>query len=51
MGAFYLVLLASIFIATIFGALYVWAVKSGQWDDLSTPAHRVMTEDLDEQRK
>lgn len=24
---------------------YVWAVRSGQFDDMKTPAHRVLTED------
>lgn len=50
MGAFYFLVVASLLIAAIFGGLYAWAIRSGQWDDLSTPAHRLLTEELDEQR-
>lgn len=50
MDAFYFLLIASLFIAAIFGALYAWAVRAGQWEDLSTPAHRVLMEELDEQQ-
>lgn len=51
MGAFYFLVAASLLIAAIFGGLYVWAVRAGQWDDLSTPSHRLLTEDLDEQQR
>jgi cbb3-type cytochrome oxidase maturation protein len=32
-------------IAFFFLAAYVWAVKSGQFDDTTTPAYRILIED------
>jgi len=30
---------------------YLWAVKSGQFDDLDTPAHRVLFDDDDQEER
>ncbi len=32
-------------IAFIFLAAYIWAVKTGQFDDTTTPAYRILIED------
>ncbi len=32
----------ALLIAGIMLALYIWAVRSGQYDDLETPAHRIL---------
>ena len=41
----YLVLpLALIFAAVALGT-FIWAVRKGQFDDLSTPAHRMLHDD------
>ena len=29
-----------------FVACYLWALSSGQYDDLDTPAHRILKDDL-----
>jgi cbb3-type cytochrome oxidase maturation protein len=39
-------LLGGIFVASFF-----WVVKGGQYDDLETPAHRMLHEHLVEQKK
>jgi cbb3-type cytochrome oxidase maturation protein len=36
-------------LALLFLALFIWSVRSGQMDDLETPAHRILGED--EERK
>lgn len=32
-------------LAFIFLAAYIWAVRSGQFDDTTTPAYRILLED------
>jgi cbb3-type cytochrome oxidase maturation protein len=41
----YLLLPASIALAAIALCGYLWAARSGQFDDLDTPARRVLTEE------
>jgi len=41
----YFLVPASILLALIFFGGYVWAVRSGQFDDLDTPAHRILGDD------
>ena len=35
----------SVVLAFLIGAGFVWSVKSGQFDDLEGPAHRILTDD------
>jgi cbb3-type cytochrome oxidase maturation protein len=41
-----LLIFASLAVATVFLATFIWAVRSGQYEDTSTPSLRVLTEDL-----
>ena len=45
MTAFYLLLAASLLLATVFVAGYVWASRTGQFDDTQTPSMRVLADD------
>jgi cbb3-type cytochrome oxidase maturation protein len=38
----------SLFAALIFLALFIWAVRSGQYDDNYTPSVRILFEDEEE---
>ena len=49
MSAVYIALPFALLLALIFLAAFIWSVKSGQMDDLETPAHRILGED--EERK
>ena len=35
----------SVVLAFLIGAGFVWSVKSGQFDDLEGPAHRILADD------
>ena len=39
----------SIVIAIAIAGIFVWAVRSGQFDDLDTPAVRILTDDDEEE--
>ena len=41
----YLLIPLSIVMALIFLASFIWAVRSGQWEDTCTPSMRLLTED------
>lgn len=45
MSVLFIVLPLAVLIAAIFVGLFVWSVRSGQLDDLETPAKRVALED------
>ena len=45
MNALFLLLPLALLIAGIMLALFIWAVRSGQFDDLETPAMRVLFDD------
>ena len=47
MSALYLLLAASLLVATTFLALFIRAVRSGQFDDTVTPAWRILSDDKD----
>jgi cbb3-type cytochrome oxidase maturation protein len=47
MDILYLLVPLSVLLALLIGALFWWSVRSGQFDDLDGPAHRVL-EDSDE---
>ena len=45
MSAVYIALPFALLLALVFLAAFIWSVKSGQMDDLETPAHRILGED------
>jgi cbb3-type cytochrome oxidase maturation protein len=45
MNIFYLLIGVSLLVALVFLALFIWAVKSGQYDDYETPSYRVLFDD------
>jgi cbb3-type cytochrome oxidase maturation protein len=45
MIAIYLMLPVSLLLALIFLIAYIWSVRSGQYDDTSTPALRLLADD------
>jgi len=45
MGVIILLIIASIVVAGSFLAAFIWAVKSGQYDDTYSPSVRVLFED------
>ena len=49
MGIILLLLPASIVLAAIALAAYVWATKSGQFEDLDTPPQRMLHDDETDQ--
>lgn len=49
MEIIYLMIPLAVFIVTGIVVAFVWAVKSGQFDDLEGPANRILFDDDDEQ--
>jgi cbb3-type cytochrome oxidase maturation protein len=49
MSAVYIALPFALLLALLFLAAFIWSVRSGQMDDLETPAYRIFGED--EERK
>jgi cbb3-type cytochrome oxidase maturation protein len=45
MSAVYIALPFALLLALLFLAMFIWSVKSGQMDDLETPAHRLLGEE------
>lgn len=45
MSAIYLLIPISLVVALAFLAAFIWAVRSGQYEDTCTPALRVLTEE------
>jgi cbb3-type cytochrome oxidase maturation protein len=41
----YLLIPLSLTLVLLIGAVFWWAVRSGQFDDLEGPAHRVLMDD------
>lgn len=50
MEIIFILLPIALVLAFFFLAAYVWAVKSGQFDDTTTPAYRILIEDSDSTR-
>ena len=48
MNVIYLVLPLAIFLAVVFVAAFIWATRAGQYDDLDSPAVRMLNDDADE---
>jgi cbb3-type cytochrome oxidase maturation protein len=48
MSVIFLLILISLLVATCFLGLFLWAVKSGQYDDDYGPAVRILFDDYEE---
>ena len=51
MDAIYILLPVALVIVIIIIAIFFWAVRSDQFDDLEGPAHRILMDDDDSERK
>jgi cbb3-type cytochrome oxidase maturation protein len=53
MNIVYLLLPIALLLAGTFVAGYIWSASHGQYEDLETPAHRILLEDekMPEERK
>ncbi|MFN8389392.1 MAG: cbb3-type cytochrome oxidase assembly protein CcoS [Bdellovibrionota bacterium] len=49
MSVIFLLLPISLFLAVLFLVAYFWSVRSGQFDDLETPAMRILNEESQEE--
>jgi len=47
MDILYLLIPLSVVLVFVIGAVFWWAVSSGQFDDLEGPAHRILMDDDD----
>jgi cbb3-type cytochrome oxidase maturation protein len=47
MSVVIILLIASLLVAGGFLAAFLWAVRNGQYDDLETPAARILFDDAD----
>jgi cbb3-type cytochrome oxidase maturation protein len=45
MDILYLLIPLSLVLVVLIGLVFMWSVKSGQFDDLEGPAHRILTDD------
>ena len=45
MESLYLLIPLSVVLAIAIGAIFWWAVRSGQFEDLEGPAHRILMDD------
>lgn len=45
MNIFYLLIGVSLFVALIFLGAFIWAVRTGQFDDNETPSIRILFDD------
>ena len=46
MDVIYLLVPLSVVLVLAVGAVFWWALASGQFEDLEGPAHRILTEDV-----
>jgi len=49
MEILYLLIPLSVVLVFLIGGIFWWSVKSGQFDDLEGPAHRLLDDDEEEQ--
>ena len=47
MNVIVVLLLASLGVALVFLAAFIWAVRTGQYEDTTTPSMRILTDDED----
>ena len=45
MNIFYLLIGVSLLVALVFLAAFIWAVKTGQFEDNETPSYRILFDD------
>jgi cbb3-type cytochrome oxidase maturation protein len=45
MDILYLLIPLSLVLVALIGVVFMWSVRSGQFDDLEGPAHRILTDD------
>lgn len=45
MGVLYLLVMMSLVLVCVVSVVFVWAVRTGQFDDLDGPAHRILSDD------
>lgn len=45
MESLYLLIPISVILIFLVGWIFLWAVKSGQFDDMEGPAHRILMDD------
>jgi cbb3-type cytochrome oxidase maturation protein len=50
MSVLFIVLPVAVLSSALAAVAFVWATRRGQFDDLKTPALRVLTDELDERR-
>jgi cbb3-type cytochrome oxidase maturation protein len=50
MSVLVLLILVSLAVATIFLGGFIWAVRSGQYDDTTTPSMRLLSEEPTDRR-
>lgn len=51
MSILYLLIGVSVMMALCFLIFFIWAVKTGQFEDRTTPAMRILFDDLKKQEK
>ncbi|RLA62068.1 MAG: cbb3-type cytochrome oxidase assembly protein CcoS [Epsilonproteobacteria bacterium] len=51
MNVIYILLPLSLLLGITFLVIFIWSVKKGQYDDLSTPAHRMLFDEEYENKK
>ena len=51
MNILVIVIPLAVLIGLLFVIGFVWAAKKGQFDDLVSPAHRILLDDLKENKK
>ena len=44
MSVLYILVIASMVLAVVFLGAFIWAVRSGQFDDTTTPAMRIISD-------
>ena len=47
MESLYILIPLSVVLVFVIGAVFWWSVRSGQFDDLEGPAHRLLMDDRD----
>ena len=48
MTALFVLIVISIIVAAVFLAAFIWAIKSGQYDDDYTPSVRILFDDTED---
>jgi cbb3-type cytochrome oxidase maturation protein len=51
MNILYLLMPISLFLGCGFLAAFIWGASQGQYDDLETPAHRILLPESDEEER